>query len=84
MQRIDSDLAWFVIAVLVILLLATLIWGFSLKQKQWENERLIARAKQSQPTLEKFVYPANLDTPTFLREARHPLDSAPYDIRKLN
>jgi len=81
MQRIDSDLAWFVIAVLIILLISVLVWGFGLKRKQWENERLIARAKQAQPTLERFVYPANLDTPTFLRESPH--DGIDYDWRQV-
>jgi hypothetical protein len=80
MQRIDSDLAWFVISVLVVLLLSSLIWGFGLKRKQWEHELLIYRAKQAQPTLETFVYPANLETPTFLRKTPHYSDGKKYNL----
>ena len=84
MQQIDDSAALFLAAVLVILLIsATAGWiGARMELKDYAKKKMRAdEARRAQWI--KAVYD-DIDIPAYQREAKHPLDSAPYDIRKLN
>ena len=84
MQHIDQDTAWFIVALLVILLLATLagVVGCKLELRDARRKHQLCEAKRHEDYLDRLY--RDVDTPAFMREARHPLDSVKYDIRKLN
>ena len=84
LQRIDSDTAWFVIAVLVIALVVVLFWVIDLKMTIQANKREHRRSEDRRQHSEwKDQAIPEVDTQAYQREARHPDDSKPYDIRKL-
>jgi hypothetical protein len=58
------------------------IYMFRQSKRRAEHERAIFDAKQAQPTLEEFVYPENLEIPTFLRETPHHFNGIDYDWRQ--
>ena len=84
MQQLDENTAWFIIAVLVIVLLSTMAGIIGAKLELRDARRKL----QMQEDIRREDFLASLyrdvDTPTFMREARHPLDSVRYDIRKHN
>ena len=84
MQRIDQSNTWFIIAVLVIVLLSTFAGIIATKLTLREERRLfqIMQDKRREDFLARLY--RDVDTPTFMRQARHPLDPVTYDISKHN
>ena len=84
LNMIDTDTAWFIAAVLATIALSAFAGWFSAKMeiKYYAKKKLAAdEARRAQWI--KAVY-HDIDIPAFQREAKHPLDSVPYDIRKMN
>jgi hypothetical protein len=84
MQYIGQDKAWFIVAVLLILLLSTVagVIGEKLKVRDLTRKRKSQEATRHEELLAALY--RGVDTPIFMREARHPMDSVPYDIHKMN
>jgi hypothetical protein len=84
MQRIDQDTAWFIAAVLVIMLLSAIagVIGAKLEVRELTHKRQMQEERRREEFLASLY--RDVDTPTFIREARHPMDSAPYNIHKIN
>jgi hypothetical protein len=84
MQRIDQDTAWFIAAVLVIMLLSGIagVIGAKLEVRELTRKRQMQEDRRREEFLASLY--RGVDTPTFMREARHPMDSVPHDIRKMN
>jgi hypothetical protein len=84
MEQIDDSTAWAIAAVLATIALSAFAGWFSAKMeiKYYAKKKLAAdEARRAQWI--KAVY-HDIDIPAFQREAKHPLDSVPYDIRKMN
>lgn len=84
MHLIDSDTAWFIVALLVILLILAVagIVGCRIELRNARRRQQLREAKRHEEFLARLY--RDMDTPTFMREAKHPLDSMPYDIRRPN
>jgi hypothetical protein len=81
--RFDSDTAWFIAAVIVILLLSALAGYISAKMTIADNCRKRLRAKEALRMANWRRVMADLEIPTYQREANHPLDRDPYDLRTI-
>jgi hypothetical protein len=82
--QIDDSTAWAIAAALATIALSAFAGWFSAKMeiKYYAKKKLAAdEARRAQWI--KAVY-HDIDIPAFQREAKHPLDSVPYDIRKMN
>ena len=84
MQHIDQDTAWFIVAVLVLMLASAIagVIGAKLELREATRRHQLHEAKRRADFFSRLY--RDVDTPTFMREARHPMDSVPLDIRKMN
>jgi hypothetical protein len=75
-QAIDQDTAWFIVAVLLILLLSVAAGavGAMLELREIQRQRRVIDARPVR------IY-TELETPAYLRQTRHPLDSVEFDWR---
>jgi len=81
--RIDSDLAWFIVAVLVVLLLSAFAAVIGSKMTIADNNRKLKaqrEAKYAEYRREWDAATEILAIPTYQREAWHPRDTEPYDL----
>jgi hypothetical protein len=78
------DTAWFIAAVLATIALSAFAgwFGARMEIKDYTKKKLAAEEARRAQWI-KAVY-HDIDIPAFQREAKHPLDSVPYDIRKMN
>ena len=84
MQRIDTNTTWFIVAVVGFMLISVVFGaiGAKLELRDARRKQELLVDKRREDFLARLY--RDLDTPTFMREARHPMDSVPYDVRKMN